>query len=110
MNSVNLVGQLIQKPEIYRMRDGSEAITFRLLVHSVSDTNPNIARVDEVSIIVPPEQKELGKTCITFLRDKSNIALEGSLRVEVVEDGKYFIAVVARKITFLDSPKEEGGT
>lgn len=123
LNRVQLIGTLVDKPELRFTPSGRAVAAFTVSVEN--EEWRNAGYLDTVTYSVPIiAWGELGRVCTKYLQQGSSIYVEGYLattRTELkstvhdeelgdydLEEVKYFAQLVARKIEFLEnnSPKE----
>lgn len=107
MNKVTLVGRLIKDPQIKYIGESQiPVVDFMLAVNRSYKDKEGIKKADFIRVEIWNRQAEV---FCEHLQKGRLIAIEGSLRVDVIEDlegkNKYFTKVKASKFEFLDYKK-----
>lgn len=108
MNKVFLIGRLVRDPELRYTGSNLPVATFSLAVNRNFTSQNGEREADFINIVVWRKQAENVKN---YLRQGSQVAIDGSIRTRNYEDQngqrRYVTEVVADNIQFLDTKSSQ---
>lgn len=104
LNILTIVGRLTQDPKIKELENGKKASTITLAVPRSYKNDEGVYETDFINCTL---WDGIAKTTTEYCKKGDLLGVKARLQTRQNENGNYVLEVIAEKVSFLQSKKED---